>query len=210
MTKQELVELIRALADDKNPEYLIAPSLLDIFINEAESEAAERALYFDLGGNFNVSVVAGTQDYKINSKIIFIERAKLSLEPTVLVKLTKNELDFNIKSWESSSDTPKYYYQVGGKITLYPTPKVDDTLVLDGFRRHCHEMETPEQWHRDLAYWCLYRIYSLPDVDIYNAQKAEYFLAMFTKAFGHKREAWFDTVWRNTSLNSPMYRHPFA
>ena len=210
MTKQELVDLIRALADDKKPEYLIAPVLLDTFIDEAEKEAAERALYFRLNDKFSVAVVANTASYDVSDKIIFIERAKLSLEPTVLVKLTKNELDYNIKSWEATTETPKYFYQEGRRLTLYPTPKVNDTLSLDGFRHHSCEMETPSQYHRDLALWCLYRMYSLPDIDIYNPQKAEDFYKKFTKAFGHKREAWFDTVWRNTSLTSPMYRTPFA
>lgn len=210
MTKQELVDLVRNLADDKRPEYLVSSALIDMFIDEAEKEAAERALYFRLDGKFSIPVLADKATYDVSDKIIFIERAKLTLEPTVLVKLTKNEIDYNAKAWEAVKETPKYYYQEGRKLTLYPIPKANDTLVLDGFRYHCCDMETPAQWHRDLAYWCLYRIHSLPDVDTYNIKKAEYFLDMFKKAFGHKREAWFDTVWRNTSLTSTMYRSPFA
>lgn len=210
MTKDELVTLVRVLADDNKLPYLVSNALLDVFIDEAEKEAAERALYFRLNNKFNISIVAGTATYQISDKIIFIERAKLSSSQSPVVKTTKNELDYNLKNWDLTQDKTKYFFQEDRNLTLYPIPDANDSLILDGFRRHCCEMETPEQWHHDLAYWCLYRIYSIPDVDIYLAEKAQLYLQMFSNAFGHKRQAWFDTIWRNTSANSPMYRNPFA
>jgi hypothetical protein len=209
MTKDGLKQFIRFLLDDKRGEYLVNDLDLGILIDEAEKEAAERALYLPLSKSDAVPVIAGQPTYQISCKTIFLTMVKLSLGKSPLIRTTRQRMDFNVTSWESKAETPLYYMMDGLNLTLYPIPIANDTLLLEGFRRPCREMETPEQYHESLAYWCLYRIYSVPDIDVMKPGAAELNLQKFTKAFGHKREAMFDTVWQNTEPRDPFYQSPF-
>jgi hypothetical protein len=187
----------------------MSDAYLSATIVEANREAAECALFIRLDNSYNKTTVIGKASYDLDPLIIFIDVAKLSGEARPLVKTTRRELDFTIQKWEAETGTPKYYFQQGDKITLYPLPDTVFTLLLDGSRRPEVDMEVPEQYHESLASWCLYRYFSSPDSDIANPALAQMHRAEFHKVFGHKRSAQFDTIHRAASENSPMYRHPF-
>jgi len=210
MTKADLVAYVRTLADDLVQPYLTSEKTLDAYIFEAEREAAERALYLRLDSSYDISVVAGSAWYEISDLIIAINRAKLLGPDKPLIRTTRRELDFNLHQWEAKSGTPKYYFQEDHSLTLYPMPDADFTLLLDGARLPESSMETPERYHESLAYWCLYRIYSRPDIDIGNPGLASLNLNQFSKVFGHKRSAQFETVNANASEISPLYLNNFT
>ena len=210
MTKADLVAYVRTLAEDLVQPYLTSDKTLDAYITGAEREAAERALYLRLDSSYDISVRSGTPTYEISDLIILINRVKLLGPDKPLIKTTRRELDFNLHQWEEKSGTPKYYFQEGLNITLYPIPDVGFTLLMDGARLPESSMETPAKYHESLAYWCLYRIYSGRDADVTNPGLANFNLSQFTKVFGHKRSAQFETVNANASEISPLYLNNFA
>lgn len=196
MTKEELRQLVRVLVDDKRPEYLVSDKDLDDFICEAEKEAAARAKYFRV--TKKISVQVGRAAYAIDESMIFIDRARM-LSGNLLMKTSIDELDFNCVDWSLTTGVPTHYWVDGKFINLYPIPKATDTLIFNGCRYPVESMETPEERHHDLAYWCAFRIFTIADQDLFSPNRAEYYLDKFRKAFGHKREALHDTLYRNKS-----------
>ena len=210
MTKDDLISYIRLHIDDMdNAPYLVSDNLMQILIADAEKEAAERALYLKLLGTCDLAVVFGTNVYQVASEIIFIDRAKLKGQPQPLIKTTQKEIDFNYRNWESVIGLPTYYWLENDYLTLYPSPDKSYSLSLEGFRRPITDMETPPHLRRSLAYWVAYLVYMMPDLDKYNPGKAKESEDLFTKAFGPKRSAKFDELWRNGVEFSPLYKTQF-
>ena len=207
MTQEELRRFIRTLADDRNKESpLVSDSELNMFIREAEREAFERSSLGRLDSTYNIRIVQSKSTYEIDELIIFIERAKLSGQSIPLLKTTKKELDFNVPGWELQPEgIPRFYFQNDLIITLYPKPNADFTLILDGCRYPEVSMETPSHLHESLAYWALYRFYSIHDIDTEDMRRAMENRDKFDKVFGHKKPQTFVRDWKNGSAHSPLY-----
>jgi len=136
------------------------------------------------------------------ASIIFVDSAKLSGESSPLRQTTREELDYLVPSWELQTGVPKYWFIENNDLTLHPKPNAAFTLQLDGSRRPVEEMETPEHLHESLAYWVLYRAFSIPDTDLFNPQESAVNLKKFELVFGHKRPTTFDVAWKNGSKKS--------
>lgn len=210
MTKNELLDLVRVLADDITLPYLVSDERIESFIDEAEKEAFERSLIANTDNLYDFNVTLGVAEYTLNKDIFHVNRLKIEGALDVLLKTTKRELDFNIQRWESEKGEPKWYFQENRKITLYPIPDDNYKLLLDGYRYPTKEMETPEERHEDLAHWCLYRFFQIQDADILDIKLSQYHKALFQDAFGSKRSFEHDMNMRNFSQNSSMFRHPFS
>ena len=209
MKQSALIALIRRYSGDDVEPYVVPDTVLASFISEAETEAAERAQYLRLDSTYDIAVTSGVSVYAINPSIIFLDSVRLSGEGKPLIKTTRRELDFNINKWVTEVSTPKYYFQDDTKLTLYPMPDKSYTMQLDGSRRPIVSMETPSQYHDDLSNWCLFRFFSINNNGMTDVNKALMYSSQFDKAFGHKRNALFDTVNRATSEQSTLYRNPF-
>lgn len=209
MKQSALIALIRRYSGDDVEPYVVPDTVLASFINEAETEAAERAQYLRLDSTYDIAVTSGVSVYAINPSVIFIDSVRLSGESKPLIKTTRRELDFNINKWISEVATPKYYFQDDTKLTLYPMPDKSYTMQLDGSRRPIVSMETPSQYHDDLSNWCLFRFFSINNSGMTDVNKALMYSSQFDKAFGHKRNALYDTVNRAASEQSTLYRNPF-
>ena len=209
MKQSALIALIRRYSGDDVEPYVVPDTVLAGFISEAETEAAERAQFLRLDSTYDIAITSGVSVYAINPSIIFLDSVRLSGESKPLIKTTRRELDFNINKWVTEVSTPKYYFQDDTKITLYPMPDKSYTMQLDGSRRPIVSMETPSQYHDDLSNWCLFRFFSINNSGMTDVNKAIMYSGQFDKAFGHKRNALFDTVNRASSDQSSLYRYPF-
>jgi hypothetical protein len=209
MKQSALIALIRRYSGDDVEPYVVPDTVLASFITEAETEAAERAQFLRLDSTYDIAVTSGVSVYAINPSVIFIDSVRLSGESKPLIKTTRRELDFNINKWISEVATPNYYFQDDTKLTLYPMPDKSYTMQLDGSRRPIVSMETPSQYHDDLSNWCLFRFFSINNSGMTDVNKAIMYSGQFDKAFGHKRNALYDTVNRAASEQSTLYRNPF-
>jgi hypothetical protein len=208
MTKEQLKTFIRIqIEDTKIKKYFLSDETLTQYIREAEREAAERAGLFKI--DTNVTLIANRATYTLDG-VIELTRVKVSGEARPLIKTTKRELDFMLGEWDAqAADMPTYYFQVDDAITLYPTPDANGTLLLDGTRYATYDLETPEALHESLAYWPMYRFYSIPDIETHNPENAQFFESKFSQIFGKKKNQVFMQAWRNGSPNSALMPHPF-
>ncbi len=209
MTKDELKDYIRTLADDTVAPYRTSDADIYAYIAEAEREAFERALLTKTDATYDLSIVSGTASYALDDLIFQVDRLKISGEDRPLSKTTKRELDFQLDKWEIETGTPQYFYQQNKTITLYPIPDANGTLLVDAWRYPESEMETPTEMQADLAYWPLYKIFLQLDADINAPELAAMNLAKFNEAFGSKRSFKHHRNMQDVSDTSPMYRHPF-
>lgn len=209
MTKADLINFIRVLADDTIPaRYLCPAATLNTFIDESVREASERSV--SVLGSFPVVVSALGAEYTVDSSLIFINRIMPDWQEKPLIKTTKHELDYNIKDWEKDSeDKPLWYFQEGTKITIYAKPKLAGNIVIDGTIRTSDLTAIPANLHESLAYWSLYRYFSINQSNTLSPAKSAESLTLFTQAFGAKRSEEFNKSWRNGSSHSSMNKNIF-
>jgi len=210
MTKVELRQYIRVLTSDTILPYLVSDEYLDLFIDEANKEAFERAQYGRLDASYDINLIAGQGSYAVNPLIFSIVRAKIDTQQQVLQRTTKRELDFNAVGWETKgADRPQYFFMQGHTLTLYPKPKDVGVLMLDGYRYPIGSMEVPAEQHENLAYWVMYRFYSIQDADAENLQRAEMNRHKFKEIFGHKKSQDHVTQWNDGNMKSRLTQNPF-
>jgi hypothetical protein len=141
----------RSFLFDSTPEYKWTDKELTTMANLAEREACSRALLIKdktTAAYCSIAVTAGTATYTLDQKVLRIERAKLALEDEPIDQITKEELDVIQPDWQSptaTGDTPKYLIaEADWKLTLVPTPIVNDTLALEVSRLPKYDMAVPE------------------------------------------------------------------
>jgi hypothetical protein len=164
------------------------------FINEALRKACRGSyLIKDYQAAFDISVVADTNNYSIDSRIIKIKEARLlstgkRLEPLELEEIWDNTF------WEDTSDTPQGYiidHKVN-TITLYPNPIVDDTVKFIAYREEMApldwdnedgEPEIAERYQLDILHYAAFMAFMKDEANTLDPNKAKDHLALFTAEF---------------------------
>lgn len=212
MELQEIRNACRVLMDDLDTPYLVSDSTLDDFINQAESEAADRAnLILDSTtvATSRIEVVAGSMEYALNPLVLDIKRVELPSQKQPLVKLGYKALDDLHEDWQTRERTPTGYALDMDANTLYLShiPVIDETMKLTVVRLPLEKMvedeDTPEiaeQYHYDLVYWVLSLVYQIRDSDIADPDLSLKYEAKFERRFGTKKTA------RDRECNKRSYR----
>jgi len=204
MELSELIAQVRVDSDDLQADYLSTDANITAWLNEAENEACIRALLIhdvSTPAVCQIAVTAGVSVYPLHPAIIAITRTGFTAtgstteQELYLTDLT--ELDRIYPGWRKVSDTPRYAIQDDTTLRLACTPTADGLLELE-----CHRLplkniedqttESPEIGrihHRHLVQWALHRVYSRPDAEIFNPNKAATALAEFTRVFGLRPDA---------------------
>lgn len=206
MIVSEILDIVRLELGDTELPYLWGDSELIEFTTDGENEACRRSRLLIDSNNAQicrVNVIASNPLLTLDARVLFIRRARLELESRPLSRASYRDLDANISGWESVTGTPTHYltdYETG-KIRLYPTPVVNDTLDLTVVRLPLAPItgftQTPEinaRYHRSLRYWIMYRAYSKQDTETLDKKKAADNLALFEQEFGTKSRA-IDEEW---------------
>lgn len=92
-------------------------------------------------------------------------------------------------TWWDTANSLLYIY-TSGTWTLSATATIG-TVNLEVFRSPdndapttSYEPEIAEEYQRDLIYWILHEAYKKRDIDAFDQEKSDYFLARFTEVFG--------------------------
>lgn len=202
----DLLEIVRVELDDTEAPYLWTDTELLDAAADAENEACRRArLLIDSStpAICEIAVTAGEPLYELDSRVLFVRRAKLDGSDVPLRRASFRDLDTNVSGWESHTGDPTHYitdYETG-KIRFYPTPVVDDVLRITAVRLPINEISDQEQtpeikphYHRSLRFWMMFRAYSKPDTETLDKTKAAESLALFEQEFGPKSAA-IDEEW---------------
>lgn len=220
MNLGELRTAFRNDVDDTEAPYLWSDSDFERYLNDAEREAARRARLLidsDTSATSSISVLSGTSSYALDSRVIFIRRAKLSSRTKPLTMANQRDMDEQIPGWESSTGTPTHYItdRRTGYISLYPSPTANATLSLTVVRLPLVDMasdaDVPEinaRYHESLLHWVKYKAYLKKDPETLNEQEAKKHLDLFEQEFGQKSSA-IEEEWIERQQQSDPYDGTF-
>ena len=166
MTLSQLLTLVANRLDDTKEPYLWSDEELTSYANQRINKICEvvPALRDDSTSAIcTLSVIAGTRSYATDPRIIYIHEAKLDQETIPLSRMTFGDIRSFSPSWKTVSDTPRAFFTDMDldTITLYPLPKVNDTLRFNVVRYPLQPLlytsaestspEIPERFHELLV-----------------------------------------------------------
>lgn len=196
MNKGELRNRARREMKDAIKPYFNSDPDLDTWLNEAEVEAARRALLLvdSTSEATEVELAAGELGGDLHPAVIFIRRARLVSTKRPLIPKVSRTMDEELPSWEDATpSTPIVFvpdWQTGYFRTFPPT-NVADVARLTVVRKPLRSMvndtdspEIPEHYHLMLLDWVKFRAYSQPDSDFFDQQKADRHEQAFIRNFG--------------------------
>ena len=199
MQVSKLITQVREdyIDDADSSKYLWSDASLLRKFTEAERQACNRAnlIYDDSTYYTRLTLVSGQANYDIDPKITVVEN--IIFDGDVVVKKTREELDRLQPTWRTDTGMAgKVIYAVitGKQIRFNYIPDATDAgtyVYLEVYRlpdadivTASQEPEIPEEYQRDLIYWVLHECYKKQDVDTFNQEKSDYFLARFDEVFG--------------------------
>jgi hypothetical protein len=208
MNLRDLIDAFRDEATDNGDPPLWSDARLIRFANEAQIEACRRGqLLTDSTSRVcEVAVPAGDPMVTLDRSISNVVRARLASTRRLLQPVTLEYMDSSGDIWEDASGTPFLYVTdcQTGVVRLYPTPTVDDSILLtvqryplDAMAADTDEPEIRTDAHYALVQWMLYRAYNKQDADGFNPQKAKTALAEFESEFGRRSSA-RNEAWRKS------------
>jgi hypothetical protein len=202
MNLGDMINEYRTEADDFVEPPMCSDNEIRTWVNQGCKEAARRKhIIVDSSTDSccKINVVAGTAEYKLDSKVIFVDRVRvLEVDGLVLRPVKMELMDVQRPGWESDVGEPMWYV-VGlntHKIRLYPIPDKNYTLNLTVKRLPLVDLELPsdepefpEEYHQAIVQWVLFRAFSKKDVEIFDAERAAEAKRSFEEEFGTKEDA---------------------
>lgn len=200
MKGRELMALTRRDLDDEGQNQLWKDHELAEYMVDAENEACRRArLIVDTLTDriCNIKLNASESHYKLDSRIIFIRRVKLSDYAVPIKKMRLRDLDQQYAGWESQTGLVRAWttgYSTG-YLTVFRKPDAQTYPTMPSIRLTVvrlpladatpdAELEIHERHQRNLRHWMKFRAYSKEDGDTWNPQKAKLALDLFEAEFG--------------------------
>ena len=179
MTIGELLATARNQLDDTVAPYRWSADELAEYLNNAVYELCECKLIKDssTAAICSIDVVADTQSYALDKRIVSIERAKLSKVTDPLTQITVDIADNYFSGWDTQKDTPSAYINDEGKIILVWIPDENDTLTLTVYRLPLSPItvadsnsdpEVPLKWQHQLYKGIYKQAYDKHDSDTYD------------------------------------------
>jgi len=205
-TAQELIDRVRidylsdvftgydtATQEERDASVIWTDTRLMVLLNDAYHEACIRAeILTDDPAPFKIKVIAGKNGYKISHRISQLDYVHLQSENLPdLQHVSRVDMEDNgiYPDFRTVTGTPTHYWMHGYTMYLYPTPVLDDVLIVEGYALpedlgSGDEPLIPLAMHKDLIWWVLAQCYSLNDADGYDSKRADMYEAKFNRAFG--------------------------
>lgn len=205
MTAAELLAIIRAdylddtIGGDDGSLYNWSDTFLYREIGRAQQQACWRQdlrHFFDTSTAdvCQVTVVAGTRTYALDSRILRIHQARLGT--VVLEHTTQAALDERAFNWRGATYGNVRRFFINGRTLYFDYLPTAGTLYLEVWRDPLllpSEIEAASdeelEWtdsQEDLAHWVAYRAYSRRDEDTMSPKKATEHLKLFDAVFGQE------------------------
>lgn len=145
MTGAEIIRLTRegVLYDNVSP-FLWSDNLLNIYLNEAEREAARRASLLVDKATVNdndslpltkLNLVPEQAEYTISPKVVRLKKAVPSWNSIALEITTEGFMDEIFPLWRTDTGDPLYVLEEKGKVTVTPTPIANEIKSVSGITR---------------------------------------------------------------------------
>jgi hypothetical protein len=194
MTLSQLIDDFRLRTDDRRAPYLWGDDEITLYLNEAITEAATRALLIQ--DTLEIDIDRADSVYELDAEVLDIVSAKLS-DYTELDIKSREYLDSVWSNWEIATGDPRYLFENGdGNITVVPRPVSADTVTLIVKRLPSEPLvddddvpEIPAKHHYRLMDWALRCGYLKHDAETYDPVLAEKHEAAFIRSFGIYEDA---------------------
>lgn len=196
MNLGDLKDEFRIRAQDTKKPYLCPDPELDRWFNEAESEAAVRALL--VRDSDEITIAIGDTTLDLPSGLFDIQYAELRAEDGTAYEMapsSRRELDKLRPGWRTRSDIPREYIHDDKSLTLGAVADAAYTLYIEFFRAPVgmdddeSEPEINESHHLNLVDWVLFRAFSKPDTDMFDPARSREAEAAFVSYFGKRSNA---------------------
>lgn len=192
----------RAARDHAQPGLVDERDLIDLF-NEAEREAVIRGrLLLEMADPAvtEIEVVPGQVGYQLHPSLYeitysaFMRYGCRTRDPVRL--LSTGELDRVMPGWRDRQGDPRFAVQTDKALRLVPTPTHTGMLCLEGYRLPRRPMarpdDSPEIHHAHHGYlhlWVLHRVYSIPDSEMFDPDRAALSEREFSRYFGDRPDS---------------------
>jgi hypothetical protein len=215
MKLSELRTLFRSNTADTVRPYLFPDEDIDLWLNEAENEAALRASLIHEASDASIcsiAVAAALGTYPLHEAVFMVTAAYFTAtgddtDPVTLALSDRHEQDRVRKGWRTLSDEPTALIVEDTRMLLNCLPATAGVLAIECYRAPLKPMvqdnDTPEigaLHHRHLAAWAEHRAYSRPDTETFDANRGERAKAEFTRQFGERPDA---DMRRSVQANQP-------
>lgn len=204
MNLSELIRKFRVAAFDQEQPYLFSDSDITDWLNDAVDEAAIRGRLIHESDNPLVCTIAVTQGvssyplhkalYEIES-IHWVDNNRPSRVDEVM-QISQEDMAIKWGDWRTRAGSPEYAIQQDTSIRIVPAPKSDGVIHMEGYRTPLEPMalddDEPEInpiHHKHLIQWALHEGFSIPDSEVFDANRAEIAENKFTQYFGERPSA---------------------
>ena len=186
MLLSEIIATVRDELDDKVPPFLWTDIDIVRYANRSQNELATKARVIvdsTTTAITQIAVVAGTEDYALDSRIVAVKRCRLASQARRLIGRSVYYLDNHKVGWElDSAATPIFYLldRTTGFITIHPKPVLNDVLLMTVNRIPLVQLdvnslnnspEIPVRHHNDLIIGVLSYAYNKKDTDHFDPRK---------------------------------------
>lgn len=204
MNLSELIRKFRVAAFDHEQPYLFSDSDITDWLNDAVDEAAIRGRLIHESVNPLVCTIAVTQgisSYPIHKALYEIESihwvdTNRPSRTDEVMQISQEDMAIKWGDWRTRAGSPEYAIQQDTTIRIVPAPKSDGVLYMEGYRTPLEPMtldtDTPEInpiHHKHLIQWALHEGFSIPDSEVFDADRAELSEYKFTEYFGERPSA---------------------
>lgn len=206
MTLADLIARYRLDANDKAEPYFLSDEDVTGFVNDALREACVRGrlIHESLSPDVcSITVQAGVAVYPLHPALyeltyVGFYSADGSL-PHMLPVVSTEWLDSRLPDWRSSTGSPRYVVQDDTSLRIVPSPDGFGTIKLEGYRAPLEPLlladkdtarpEIHEAHHANLIQWVLHRVFSIPDMEMFDPNRAAIAGEAFTRYFGIRPDA---------------------
>lgn len=200
MTLTGLIEQFRLESGDRVKKYFWSDQEVIAWFNEAVTEAAIRGRLLHESADQTICQIdtkAGVGTYFPHASLFEIDYLAHSeagaCHRNTLPIVSVERLDVLMPGWRERTGRPRYAVQGDASLRLAPTPEVDGTLYLEGYRLPVSKLKEDEDepeinaaHHRHLVYWVLHRAFNVPDAERFDPKRSAESLDAFERYFGSR------------------------
>lgn len=164
------------------------------FIDEAQNRAARSSFLIKKSETaFDISVIAGTAEYSLDSRIIRLKDASLSSTGRSLDPVEYEDM-IGSPFWRTETGTPVQYIidESDKVIRLYPIPVANDTISFIYYRLPLSpldwndsttDIEIPSEYQIEMLDYAAHLAYQKDEANTFDPQRSEYFRQKFASNF---------------------------
>lgn len=220
MNLEAMIRQYRVAAHDTVEPYFFADDDLIPLFNEAQHEAVTRGRLIHEAQDpavCEIAVTAGQAVYPLHPALYELTHIRLEQQGShrsQSIRLSSTEeLDRVFPQWREITGRPEYAVQDDTALRLVPKPEAGGTLRVEGYRLPLSEMtdvaDEPEinaAHHRHLHQWVLFRVFSVPDAEVFDPSRAALAESEFTRYFGLRPDSDLRRIVRE---DEPHHVQPF-